>query len=371
MILLYMEEIIEEYMQSNGSTSKSTRSTITQGFKRLEKILKKDFSKIKVKDFANPESVVDKITELYSLNTTIGTILTINRFLEFKKSNETLIQSYKDILNELIQERNGGQSSQEFKEGEEENWIEYEDLKKQVLEKAKEYLNKKKSFTDFRNFLILSFFTLIPPARVGNYLDMVKKDSSIMKQKIDSLPKKFNYIVKTADTYTLIFNQYKTSKILGKVKYEIQDETLNKLIDKYFDQYNNDSKNKYFMINVSGKPMSQTGFTNAQASITKKLFQKKLTNNMFRRIFFTYFLSTNPSVEEKQRVLRISGQNYKVSQVEKYDRKVSVEKPKTEKPKKEKVKTENVETHADTPNLKMEIKELKKEILKMSNKLRN
>ena len=41
---------------------------------------------------------------------------------------------------------------------------------------------------------------------------------------------------------------------------------------------------------------------------------------MFRRIFFTWFLSTNPSVEEKQEVLKLVGQNYKPTQAEKYAR---------------------------------------------------
>lgn len=339
-----MEEIINSYMDSNGSKSASTRSTLKQGLKRLEKIFNKDFDKLKVKDFSNSESVVDKITNLYSLNTTIGTILSIIRFLIFKESAENLIQEYRDILNELIQERNGGTANQEFKEGEEENWIDYEELRDKVLKLSEEYLQKKKSFTEYRNFLILSLFVLIPPARVGNYLDMVKKDNSVMKQKIDSLPKKFNYIVKTGDTYTLIFNQYKTSKVLGKVKYEIKDKVLNKLIDKYLDKFNNNPKNRFFMINASGKPMNQSNFTNAQSSITRKLFNKKITNNQFRRIFFTYFLSTNPSVEEKQNVLRISGQNYKPSMVEKYDRKKSVE----EKNPKQKIE-----------DLKKEIKEIK------------
>lgn len=339
-----MEEIINSYMDSNGSKSASTRSTLKQGLKRLEKIFNKDFDKLKVKDFSNSESVVDKITNLYSLNTTIGTILSIIRFLIFKESAENLIQEYRDILNELIQERNGGTANQEFKEGEEENWIDYEELRDKVLKLSEEYLQKKKSFTEYRNFLILSLFVLIPPARVGNYLDMVKKDNSVMKQKIDSLPKKFNYIVKTGDTYTLIFNQYKTSKVLGKVKYEIKDKVLNKLIDKYLDKFNNNPKNRFFMINASGKPMNQSNFTNAQSSITRKLFNKKITNNQFRRIFFTHFLSTNPSVEEKQNVLRISGQNYKPSMVEKYDRKKSVE----EKNPKQKIE-----------DLKKEIKEIK------------
>jgi len=316
-----MDEIVNSYMEGNGSKSKATKQTITTGLKRLEKILSKPFDKLTLKDFSNSESILDKTTDLYSLNTTISTILSIVKFIEFKKGKEKLIEDYRDILNELIQQRNGSQGKQEFKEGEKDNWIDYEELKNQV-EKLSEkvYLKTKKSFTEYRNFLILALYVLMPPARIGNYLNMLKKDGSNMKQKIDSLPKNHNYIVKTGDTYTLIFNEYKTSKVLGKIKYEIKNEILNKLISKYLEDHNNNSKNKYFMINASGKQMSQTGFTNGQSSITKKLFKKHITNNMFRRIFFTWFLSTNPSVEEKQEVLKVSGQNYKVSMVEKYDR---------------------------------------------------
>lgn len=346
-----MDEIIEDYLNNNGSKSASTKQTLLTGLKRLEKILEKPFEKIRISDFKNAEKMVDKITDMYSLNTTIGTILSINRYLLFKKANLKLIGQYREILNELIQERNNGQGKQEFKEGEKENWMDYEELKNQVEEKAAEYLDNKKSFTDFRNFLILSLFTLIPPARVGNYLNMIKKNGDNMKKKLSSLNKKFNYIVKKDNSYSLVFNQYKTAKILGKVIYEIENEILTDLLDKYFEDYNKDEKNKYFMINASGKPMTQTNFTNAQSSITKKLFDKKITNNMFRRIFFTHFLSTNPSVEEKQKILRISGQNYKPSQVEKYDRKQSV------KPKKE---TDN-EKDEEIEELKMQIEELKKE----------
>jgi len=327
-----MEEIVNSYLEGNGSKSKSTKQTITTGLKRLEKILSKSFDDLTLKDFSNSESILDKITDLYSLNTTISTILSIIKFIEFKKGKEKLIEDYRDILNELIQQRNSSQGKQQFKEGEKDNWIDYEELKSQVEYLSNSiYLKNKKSFTEYRNFLILALYVLMPPARIGNYLNMLKKDGSNMKQKIDSLPKNHNYIVKTDSTYTLIFNEYKTSKVLGKIKYEIKNEILNKLISKYLEDYNNNSKNKYFMINASGKQMSQTGFTNGQSSITKKLFNKHITNNMFRRIFFTWFLSTNPSVEEKQQVLRVSGQNYKPSMVEKYDKKISVEdKPKEE-----------------------------------------
>ena len=78
-----MEKIIDEYMESNGSKSASTRSTLKQGLKRLEKVFKKDFDKLKVSDFKNSEETLDKITNLYSLNTVIGSVLSLIRFLIF------------------------------------------------------------------------------------------------------------------------------------------------------------------------------------------------------------------------------------------------------------------------------------------------
>ena len=165
-----MEKIIQEYLESNNSKSKSTKSTITQGLKRLEKILGKDFDDIKISDFKNVTEMLDKITDMYSLNTTISTILAINRFLSSKKASENLILQYREVLNELIQQRNGDLGKQKFKEGEEENWIDYHELKKQVEKLSNDYLTKKKSFTEYRNFLILSQISLLYPLAVSKFI---------------------------------------------------------------------------------------------------------------------------------------------------------------------------------------------------------
>ena len=316
-----IEDMVNKYINENGSKSKSTAQTLTTSLIRLTKILDKDFKNIKVKDFKNTNKIIDLITESYSLNTTIQTILGIIKYLTFKEAEEDLIDEYRQILNELIQERNSSQGKQEFKPNEKDNWIEYPELKSKVEELSKIYLTTKKSFTEFRNFLIVCLYVLIPPSRIGNYLDMIKKDSSNMKRKAESLNKKNNYVVRNKDNdFTFIFNKYKTAKNLGSIKYDIKSIILNQMLEKYFKDYNNNPKHKNFMINASGKPMTQVNFTNSQSSITNKLFDKKITNNQFRRIFFTHFLSTNPSVEDKIEVLKISGQNYKTSQVEKYDR---------------------------------------------------
>ena len=55
-----------------------------------------------------------------------------------------------------------------------------------------EYLEDKKSFSGFRNFLLLALFTLIPPARISHYSNMVKKYKEEMKTKPESLQKNKN-----------------------------------------------------------------------------------------------------------------------------------------------------------------------------------
>lgn len=318
-----MENFVNNYLDNNGSKSKSTKTTFITSINRLQKFLKTPFKDWTQNTFTNTNTILDNLIKDYSVNTIIQTLLAIIRFLEYKNGKTDLIQKYKDGLNELIQERNKYDNQQILKENEKDNWIQYNELKTLVEDKAPEYLDRKKALSDFRNFLILSLFTLQPPTRIGNFLNMrLKKEGG--KRGVQSLSKKYNYITKDGNKWKMIFNNYKTSKYLGKIIHNVENPILNQLITKWFSDYNTSNgynKNKQeFMVNVSGKPMTQTGFTNAQKSITKKLLGKELTTNLFRHIFLTYFLSTNPSIEEKQKVAQMVGQKYRVSRMELYER---------------------------------------------------
>jgi hypothetical protein len=312
-----MESFVNNYLENNKSNSKSTKTTFITNIKRLEKFLKTPFNEWNKDTFKNSNTILDNLINDYSNNTNILNILTIIRYLEYKKVKGDLVEDYKDFLNELINERNNTDNKQELKEGEKTNWIQYTELKNKVEEKAQEYLNKKKAYSDYRNFLILSLFSLQPPTRTGNYLNMKYKTKN--KRDIEKLSKKFNYVSPDGEgKWKFIFNNYKTSKYLGKIVLKVSNETLNKLITKWFNDYN--IKKKDFLNNVSGKPITQTNFTNAQKSISKKLLGKELTTNLFRHIFLTWFLSNNPSIEEKQKIAEIIGQKYKVSRMELYER---------------------------------------------------
>jgi|TARA_R100001440_G_scaffold3979_1_gene9357 hypothetical protein len=317
-----MEDFLDKYQKSNGTKSKSTISTMKQNIIRIEKLLGKKIDDFNEKDFKNVNGLVDEITEKYTLNSSIQTLLGIIKFLTFGDFNNSLIEEYREVLNELVIERNQEQLNQDYRKNEEENWIDYPDLRKQVEELVPDYLENKKAFSAYRNFLILSLFTLIPPARISHYSNMEKRYKESMKIKPESLPKRKNYIIINGDgTHTFVFNKYKTSKTSGQVVHTIESEDLNKVLDKYFNDYNNDKKVKSFLINVNGKEMSQENITNSQRSVTKKLLDKSISNNLFRHIYLTWFQSQNPSIEKKIRIGNLIGQKYKPTQMEKYVRK--------------------------------------------------
>ncbi len=327
-----MEEFLDKYQKSNNTKSRKTIETMKQNILRIEKLIGKKVEDFKISDFKNVNKIVDLITEKYNLNSAIQTILGIIKFFTLNNYESQIIEDYREVLNELVVERNQEQNSQDFRNNEAENWIEYPELKKKVEDLVPEYLENKKSFSNFRNFLLLALFTLIPPARISHYSNMVKRYKDNMKVEPKSLPSRKNYIIINGDgTHTFVFNQYKTSKTSGKVIHKIENEDLNKLLDKYFNDYNNDKKKVNFLVNVNGSEMSQENITNSQRSISKKLLGKSLSNNLFRHIFLTYFQEQNPSINEKIRIGDLIGQKYKPNQMEKYIRKSkNKEEPKIE-----------------------------------------
>ena len=163
--------------------------------------------------------------------------------------------------------------------------------------------------------MLLALFSLQPPVRLGNYLDMKIKKGK--KKSFKSYPKKFNYLFDTGDAYSFVFNNYKTAKTSGQIVLPVSDPVLISILDKWTNDYNSSDN---FLTNANGKAMTQTNMSNALESGSKKLLGKLLRANSFRHIFITHFLGTNPSIEEKTKVLGIMGQSYRPSQGEKYAR---------------------------------------------------
>jgi hypothetical protein len=311
-----MDKLVKNYLESNKSQSAYTCNTFIMNVKRLEKILKLSVDEFDKNSFNNVNDIMDELTEKYSLNSIISTTSTIIFLLKYYNSDSALITEYTDYLSELVNSRTDKDESQIATEKELKAWIPFNELRDNVMKISSDYLEKKKTFTDFRSFLFLALYTLNIPCRIGNYLNM-KYINEIKGKKPTSYDKKYNYIYKD-ETYHFVFNNYKTSKYVGQVVLKVDNEILNKLIDKWFNDYN--TKGKEFLINYEGGNVNQTNMTHNLNSITKKLFNKSLSVNDFRHSFLTLFLSKPRTIKEKQTIAKAMGQKYKVSRMELYNR---------------------------------------------------
>ena len=287
-----IDKLVNEYISKNGSSSKSTATTARNSFKRLEKVLDISIGDMTIEDFEDHSEILDKLLERYSNNTTIQTLLFIKFLLRQLDAPESLIEEYHEYLLEYIKMQ--------------------EKFKEEVAEMPND-----PSFSMSRAMLMLGLFLLQPPTRIGNYLDMV------IRKPGQRLKKNTNYLIVSPDgDYKFVFQNYKTSKNLGKIELPVKNETLKKLIDMYLEKHPDYKKNKVseFIVNPNGASVSQSNFTQILKSITKKIYGVPGSTNLFRHSFLSWFLSQNPTIEEKKKITRIIGQNLHASRAEKYQR---------------------------------------------------
>ena len=91
----------------------------------------------------------------------------------------------------------------------------------------------------------------------------------------------FNYIIIGENDYVFVFNNYKTSGSIGQVVYHVESDTLTSLLDLFFSNYN-DTFN-YFLTNANGVEISQSNFTHALGSVSKRILGKEIRLNDIRR----------------------------------------------------------------------------------------
>ena len=323
-----MDKFLDEYIRINGSKSIRTRQTMSENINRIMKVLKVDkFEQITVKKLKNIEMFIDKLLEDYSLNTAIGTLTGVLRLIEIEFKDNDLKEMYREILNELVEERLNIQNEQLTTPKEKENWIDYPELKEQYTLIAQDIIKRKKiAWSNIRNLMILGLFVLQPPARIGNYLNMrVKFIDDLKTKKLSSLNKNNNYIVidENDDTVTLVYNKYKTAKTSGRQIYKVENDLLKKIIMRYIEDWKKKKRNikKFFLItNQGNEEMSQPAVSNALKKYSSKNLGNELSQNTLRHIFLTDFMNKPRTIKEKQEILQRVGQNYKPSQAEKYVR---------------------------------------------------
>lgn len=313
------KDFTQLYKTFSPNASKSTIQTFETALKRIEKIFKKPIESLNLDFIQDPEDLINKFQKTeYSKNTMYSTINMINKLIIMIDGSLALKKKWGDIVKKLTQERDNAQLDNAMTRKESENWIDYEDLIK-IVDKEIDLLFDKDNIktSDFRNFLIFCLYCLMPPARIGNYLDC-----KVIRQEQPNLPSTHNYIIiknlDTNPTFYFVFNKFKTVKNLGSQMFKVENPKLISLLFRYFKYHNKDGE--YFLMS-RGKELTQPNLTNILKKVSSELTEKNLSCNMLRHIYITHFLSENPNLRQKLEIAGAMGQTYIVNQQDKYNRK--------------------------------------------------
>jgi len=200
-------------------------------------------TELKIFNIYNITNTINKIKEIYRNTNTLQTKLRpivnlLARVDSYEKSYQILTNFSISLKNKYIEDRENNEDSDE--EIEKLQYI----MKLYNPEKLSETNNLiDNSSLNTRDKLLASLYLLIPPRRLEyRFLKLIKDDYDIEK-----LSNNFNYIVLDKDNVPIeiIFKNFKTARVGGKIKrdvYGVQKYDLdNKYIVKYITDYINES----------------------------------------------------------------------------------------------------------------------------------
>ncbi len=355
-----MNDFLEWYEKSNPNKSKSTYDAMKYNYVRIKKTMccsETDLSDLNEDDFVDINSIINKIYPEFSLNTTIQSCLGIKFYCLFRGFKQEIIKDCDSCLKTLIKDKNEIVNKNELSEVERDNWVEYPTLQ----EKMKQYhqytirkdfpvpdgmVDMDKKLQQMRNFTMLGMYTFLPPTRIGNYQKMVVRytqdgRTETLKKPHKSFAKKHNYLfIDEGDKYrdfTLVFNQYKTSKHLGQIivklekgkslhgdggrTYEILDDYV-RFRRQYFKSMTRTKQHPYLFFNLNSQKEMLTGnnYTGILQQTSNEIVGKKLSVNLLRHIYITHFLKKESSIQDKTIIAEFMGQGYTPTMLEKYNR---------------------------------------------------
>ena len=193
--------------------------------------------------------------------------------------------NYKKIKSKMEEDYSNFIKLNKKTETQEKNWFSVDELKKIVNDLGEKVLDKdifdagalvKKDILLLQDYMIGLLYTEMLPVRLDFAPMFVVRGEQDLTRSNDH-----NYLVLGEDKKFFILNQFKNSKIMGRVRMDIPPR-LSRTIDVWL-KHNHTG---YFLINSRGGPLSENGL----GKIIKRIFTKdgkSATVNIIRHIFET------------------------------------------------------------------------------------
>jgi hypothetical protein len=231
-------------------------------------------------------------------NTKKNRLIAIVCILKSLDKDKDLIKKYQDEMTNTALEQQTKDKKQELTEKQKKNWVDYEDIIKltnilfdkirlgKILEK--DNLNRSE-YNLLQEYILIRFYINFP---IRNDLNNVK----VINDKKDD-DKENNFLLVENNKMTFILNKYKTDKIYGSIKYDI-DKKFSKIINIFLKH----NKSGYFITKMNMKdPITSNGITKLLNKIFQNNLNKKISTSMLRHIIITHDKKNDPTIKELEK----------------------------------------------------------------------
>lgn len=265
---------------------KTTLSNLTkQNYIDRIRHLEKTFDKSLFDIIKQSEASIKKIKELYELDTTrktyISVILSVFRYSSgLKEQLPKQFVQWSNALKEFDDAVEARYKKNAPSDKQKDGYVEYEDIKK------KRFTLPKGSY----DRLLLAMYTDIYPLRADfNKVRLYK-----------SVPAKHeaNYIHMKKSGCKLVLTEYKTSSKHGKFEKDLPESLCEEIHDS-LEEHPRD----YLFVNANKEPFDlSNSFTHYANRILKKIFGKPLTISLIRHSFISTLDFNKLTIEEKEQI---------------------------------------------------------------------
>ena len=232
-------------------------------------ILIKEKCNLDLEDFEKrkPEEILSILKTKFNKNSGYykNVLSSISKYLNLKKIPRDiyLTEMKKLSVEYLIKRETNEKNEKEIK-----NWIEFEELEKFCLKLLNKNINL--------NSMIIASYVLIPPIR--NDWCSVKLNN--YEKNTDNFLEKMN-----ENNFKLVLNNYKTSKIHGKIEY-ILPNNYKKYLEIFINKQQDNENQEYLFVSKSKEKFTKNNFSKKIVRIFKKEYPEKNINiQMLRKIF--------------------------------------------------------------------------------------
>lgn len=268
----------------NAGYSKKTAVLYTQNVRRLAE----DVPMRSLKFLKDYETIVRKLStkHLKTRSVYLSAVMAALR-VEPRVPHKILTQYERlmyDYIGVLIREKKETENTKSDSQACE--WLNWEEVLKrreelrggfeEVVELAKRRRPTPMEFQSAQDYLILCLYTMTPPRRNVDYLDM-----GVVKEMPEKLDESINYYIQNEGVF--LFNNYKTVKYEGGEELEVPEE-LQEVINAFMPLVPGNPKFKFLITKYDGTKYT---YSNALTKILNRIFGKKVSTSMLRHIYLT------------------------------------------------------------------------------------